>query len=80
MGVVKIDENVDPMSLRVNSSLTTIFSLVNSMIGGTMLLLPALFKSCGIVVSEIILIISGFISYKTVDMYSVHMKDKEFDI
>lgn len=69
MGVVKIDENVDPLSLRVNSSLTTIFSLVNSMIGGTILLLPSLFMECGIIVSEIILIISGFISYKTVDMY-----------
>lgn len=80
MGIIKIDDNIDPLSLRVNSSLTTIFSLVNSMIGGTMLLLPSLFKECGIIVSEIILIISGFISYKTVDMYSVHMKDKEFDI
>jgi hypothetical protein len=40
MGIVKIDEYADPLSLRVNSSVTTVFSLTNSMIGGTMLLLP----------------------------------------
>lgn len=80
MSIVKIDEKVDILSLRVNSSVTTIFSLVNSMIGGTMLLLPILFMECGIILSEIILIISGFISYKTVEIYSIHMKDNEFDI
>jgi hypothetical protein len=43
MGIVQVDENADPKSLRVNSSMTTVFSLINSMIGGTMLLMPTLF-------------------------------------
>jgi hypothetical protein len=34
----------------------------------------------GIIVSEIILLISGFISFKAVDIYALHMKDEEFDI
>ena len=79
-GIVKFDENADPKTYQVNSSVTTVFSLINSMIGGTMLLLPSLFSEAGIIVSEIILLISGYISYKTVVLYATHMKDNEIDM
>jgi amino acid permease len=43
--------------------------MVNTMVGGTILLLPVLFQKAGIILSLIIVCISGFISYKTCDVY-----------
>lgn len=42
MGGAVLADGVDPMSIRTNSSMNTVFSLVNSMVGGTMLLFPVL--------------------------------------
>jgi|688.fasta_scaffold133080_1 amino acid permease len=50
---------------QLNPSWRTICALVNSMIGGTMLTLPILFRDAGIVIGVIVLMISGWISYKT---------------
>lgn len=56
-----------------NSSTSTIFALVNSMIGGTMLTLPLLFRDAGIVTSAIVLVLSGIISRKTCNIYIQHL-------
>jgi sodium-coupled neutral amino acid transporter 9 len=60
--------------------MNTIFALVNSMIGGTMLTLPLLFRDSGIITSWIILVISGYISRKTCDIYIKHLAHDEDDI
>lgn len=60
-----------------NPSWRTTFALINSMIGGTMLTLPILFREAGIGIGVIVLIISGWISYKTCSLYVIHMSEKE---
>jgi len=61
---------------QLNPSWRTICALVNSMIGGTMLTLPILFRDAGIVIGVFVLMISGWISYKTCSLYVSHMSDK----
>jgi amino acid permease len=60
-----------------NSSWTTIFSLVNTMIGGAMLTLPLLFRTSGVLTGILVLLISGVISYKTCMLYILHMAEEE---
>ena len=50
------------------------------MVGGSMLVLPLLFSSSGIIISTIIMIISGIFSWKTCSIYTEHLKEKEMDI
>jgi sodium-coupled neutral amino acid transporter 9 len=57
----------------LNPSWRTICALVNTMIGGTMLTLPILFRESGLIISAIILFVSGVISYKTCSLYIIHM-------
>jgi amino acid permease len=57
-----------------------VFALVNSMIGGTMLTLPLLFRDSGLITSAIILVLSGFISLKTCNLYMQHLASDEKDI
>ncbi len=58
---------------KTNSSMDTIFVLVNSMIGGAMLTFPILFRSAGLATSAIVLLLSGYISFKTCRIYIFHM-------
>ncbi|EGR33213.1 transmembrane amino acid transporter protein, putative [Ichthyophthirius multifiliis] len=81
--MVKIQEfnpNNDPQSIQKNSTFSTLFSMLNTMVGGTILLLPVLFQKAGIILSVIIVSISGYISYKTCDVYMQHLKYKEKDV
>mmetsp|Transcript_9288 Transcript_9288/g.817 ORF Transcript_9288/g.817 Transcript_9288/m.817 type:complete len:109 (+) Transcript_9288:44-370(+) len=80
MGGAVLADGVDPMSIRTNSSVNTIFSLVNSMVGGTMLLFPVLCMQAGIITSTFIMGISCFVSYTTCAIFTKHMKDSEIDI
>lgn len=58
-----------------NPSWRTICAMVNSMIGGTMLTLPILFRDSGLGIGTLILLISGLISYKTCSLYVLHMSE-----
>ncbi|KAL4443102.1 hypothetical protein ABPG74_002169 [Tetrahymena malaccensis] len=80
MGGVEIDRNQDPSTYQTNSLMSTVFSLLNSMIGGTMLFLPLYFNQTGIITSIIIMIIMGIVSMKGCDIYVQHLKKNEFDI
>ena len=64
------------MAEGLNPSWSTIFTLVNTMIGGTMLTLPMLFRTSGVCTGVIVLLLSGFISYKTCRLYILHMAEK----
>lgn len=61
--------------MSLNPSWRTICAMVNSMIGGTMLTLPILFRESGLATGIVILLISGIISYKTCSLYVIHMSD-----
>ena len=63
-----------------NSSMSTIFALVNSMIGGTMLTMPILFLKSGIVTGILVLLVSGFVSYKTCRIYVTHLAKGDNDV
>jgi amino acid permease len=45
-----------------------------------MLTLPILFRDSGLGIGVIVLMISGWISYKTCSLYVMHMSDKEENI
>lgn len=75
-----ISDGVDPESIRVNSSMNTIWSLVNSMVGGTMLLFPTMCIQSGFVTAAVVMSISCVISYKTCAIFTIHMKANEIDI
>ena len=68
------------MGENLNPSWSTIFTLVNSMIGGTMLTLPILFRTSGILTGLLVLFVSGIISYKTCRIYVLHMSEAENSI
>ena len=68
------------MSTQTNSSITTIFTLLNSMIGGAMLTFPVLFQKAGIVTGIIVLVVSAIISYKTCRIYVMHLAPKDNDV
>jgi amino acid permease len=63
-----------------NSSTSTVFTLVNSMIGGAMLTFPVLFRNSGLLTSIIVLFVSGFISYKTCRIYVIHLSEGDEDV
>lgn len=63
-----------------NPSWRTICAFVNSMIGGTMLTLPILFRDSGLGIGVIVLMVSGWISYKTCALYVIHMSEEEENI
>lgn len=50
------------------------------MIGGTMLTMPILFLNSGIIAGVIVLLISGYISYKTCRIYVIHLGEKDNDV
>jgi amino acid permease len=54
--------------------------MLNSMIGGTMLALPLLFRDTGMITSLIILLLSGFISSKTCNIFLIHLAPKDNDV
>jgi sodium-coupled neutral amino acid transporter 9 len=68
------------MSTQTNSSITTIFTLINSMIGGAMLTFPVLFQKAGIFTGILVLIVSSIISYKTCRIYVMHLSSKDNDV
>ena len=81
MGNLKdFNPDVDPSLIQINTTFNTIFSMTNTMVGGTILLLPVLFEKAGIILSIIVVFVSGFISYKTCDVYIQHLKYKEKDV
>lgn len=67
-------------SLQVNSPISTSLSLLNSMIGGVMLVIPINFEETGIISSLIIISLSGYISYKTSSIYVTHLAPAEYDV
>ena len=67
------------MSVQENSSVTTIFTIINSMIGGAMLTFPILFREAGILTSVLVLVISSLISYKTCRIYILHLAPSDND-
>ncbi|KRX10480.1 hypothetical protein PPERSA_08782 [Pseudocohnilembus persalinus] len=75
----EIDKNTDPKSLQVNSSYNTITSLLNQMVGGTMLVLPLLFNQNGIIGGFFNMMITGIIEWRANLIYIDHFKEKEFD-
>lgn len=64
----------------MRSSKATISALVNTMIGGTMLTIPILFRESGVVTGLLILLVSGVISYLTCELYILHMGEKDASI
>ncbi len=54
--------------------------MTNAMMGGALLVLPLIFTQCGFISSSIILAIVGYISFKTANIYVVHMKVEEQDV
>lgn len=63
-----------------NSSMTTIFALVNLMVGGAMLTFPVLFRDSGLAMGSFLLLLSGYISYKTCWVYLFHLSPGDVDI
>lgn len=63
-----------------NSSLMTIFAIVNSMIGTLVMVLPILFLQYGLLTSIIILILISWLSYKTCSLCVIHLKENEPDL
>lgn len=59
-----------------SDGISTIASLVNTMVGGTILALPILFRDAGIIDGLILLTISGTFAYKTCVLYAMHMSDR----
>jgi amino acid permease len=68
------------MVAKNNSSITTIFTLINSMIGGAMLTFPVLFQKAGILTGIIVLLVSCMISYKTCRIYVMHLAPNDRDV
>lgn len=68
------------MPSNLNSSVTTIFTLLNSMIGGAMLTFPVLFQKAGIVTGIVVLAVSCLISYKTCRIYIIHLSPNDKDV
>jgi amino acid permease len=56
----------------LNPSWQTICSILNTMVGGTMLTIPLLFRQSGLGTGLMVLMASGWISYKTCSLYIVH--------
>ncbi|KAL4489048.1 hypothetical protein ABPG73_005535 [Tetrahymena malaccensis] len=56
------------------------FSLINLMIGETALVLPVLFNQEGYISCILVLILQGFISYKTCGILVANLKPKENDV
>lgn len=63
-----------------NSSITTIFTLLNSMIGGAMLTFPVLFQKAGIFTGILVLVVSSIISFKTCRIYVMHLSPSDNDV
>lgn len=60
--------------------MTTIFTIINSMVGGAMLTFPIQFRHAGLITSIIVLAISALISYKTCRIYAIHLSKKDTDV
>jgi sodium-coupled neutral amino acid transporter 9 len=70
------------MALKENSKLSrveVIFSLVNSMIGGTILILPLLFRKQGYFASIVTSLLMGLASYKTACIYIENLEESDRD-
>jgi len=50
------------------------------MVGAAMLLYPSLFLDAGLAMSSILLIILGYLTYITCEIYLKHLKLTEYDI
>lgn len=61
----------------MSEAIGTISSLVNTMVGGTVLVLPILFREAGIGLGILILGLLGAIAYKTCILYVYHLSEKE---
>ncbi|KRX11065.1 hypothetical protein PPERSA_05174 [Pseudocohnilembus persalinus] len=80
MGGAALADGIDPKSIQTNSSVQTVNGLVNSMVGGTMLLLPTMTLQAGMFTTLIILGISCFVSFTTCSILTIHMKESELDV
>ena len=50
------------------------------MIGGSILVFPLMFLESGLIVSTIVLMITGYISFQTCKLYLSHTKEDESDL
>ncbi|EAR93202.1 transmembrane amino acid transporter protein (macronuclear) [Tetrahymena thermophila SB210] len=78
-GVKNIDKHADVSTYQVNTNPQTAFAILNSMIGGTILLLPIYFNNVGYLSSSMVIFITGIMCYKGADIYIQHLKKDEFD-
>lgn len=66
-------------ALRTQSSLTTAFTVTNSMIGTSILIMPLNFIQSGVITSIIALLVVGFLSFKTSGIIIHYSKRGEYD-
>ena len=59
---------------KTNSSIKTIFSIANTMVGSSMVVFPLIFLKSGIITSFIVLVVIGAISCKTAQLEIIHFK------
>lgn len=76
----RISEAKKSFVLKKNSSIKTIFNLTNTMVGSSIVVLPNLFQSSGVITSLIVLIVIGLISCKTCILEISHFKIDEVDL
>ena len=65
---------------RENSSIKTVFSCANTLIGSVCLILPLIFNSSGIFTTLILLVVVCLISMKTCDLLLIHVREEEEDL
>lgn len=61
-------------------SFKTIFAVINSILGSSILILPTLMKETGMITNLIVSFVIGLLSYHTCELYVIHVKDDEHDL
>jgi sodium-coupled neutral amino acid transporter 9 len=67
------------MEQGTNGPLAVLFALVSSMLGGTILAIPLLFLQTGLVNGLLVMLVVGFVSWKTCSLYVIHSTKREDD-
>ena len=75
----RIDEVKKSFLTKKNSSIKTIFTITNSMMGSALVVFPLIFSTSGLVTSLIVLCFVGAISCKTCLLEIIHFKMSELD-
>lgn len=75
----KIQEVKKSFLTKKNSSIKTIFTIANTMVGSAIVVFPLIFSTSGLLTSLIVLLFVGAISCKTCLLEIVHFKMSEMD-